>query len=315
VAREQTEPATTSKPMYRRFVYLDADEIMNSLSSVEGGAVEKATKRILQNSGADVAASFELGGMKLQLGGRNGKEVERQVELRQTIHSGMSALLQALSESRQIRRLRENGEADFAENTLVEFDAHVYLCRSPALAGLAKLNAPPRDPLWRRLLGTTDVGLRHAHERHTAGLGDVAVAIADVAHPGVQPLVLVLKTAYLLVPAAGFCRRMTVVGQVEGSPLQDEATLIEVDDRGTTLRVSIARQDAATEEIKFVGAGGGLAERQAEAQDDPQRQLAPATEVRPGPKTIEIRRFDGQLPLDPAVSIRRPLIRPLCVYK
>jgi hypothetical protein len=288
---------------YRRFLYLDSEDIVNSLSSVQGGLVEKATERVLESAGKNLGGSLAAGGARLELGGKKGRDVERQMELRQTVHFAVSALLDELEGAREIVHASAVGLGSIEENALLELHADLYLCRSERSQARA-LEEDANRSLWERLFGRSDP----QSALRKQGLGAEVIAIADVTDAGWKPVVLRLQSEYLRVDPSHFCRRATIVGQVEGRPQQDE--LVKVIDDGDGSRASIAKRNDATREIRFTGIGGGL----------------PQSSSHMDVQSISMRDFDGWLPnggadglpngdADGQMQIDTVLVRPLCIYK
>jgi hypothetical protein len=82
--------------VYRRYLYLDEEEVLNSLTAVHGGEVAQATQRILNAGEGGGGVALAAWVANVEASGRKSHEIEREVTLRQTAHSAVTALLSAL---------------------------------------------------------------------------------------------------------------------------------------------------------------------------------------------------------------------------
>jgi len=84
--------------VYRSFVYLNADEVINALSALEGGDVDEVLTRRAGDDGSDVGAELSVGVGKAKAGKRKGQRYEEEIRRKRTEHSATSLLLKKLHE-------------------------------------------------------------------------------------------------------------------------------------------------------------------------------------------------------------------------
>jgi hypothetical protein len=223
-------------PVFRHFLYLDEEEVLNALSGVQGGAVEEAVDEIVRSGERNLGVSIAIGGQGLSLGTKSAKQMKRDIRRRQTVHAAVAALVHALND--QIMKLPRPTEVKIEENSLVLFHCDLCYCQSRAVR---EAYEKEREALASRNWIERLFDRREQHEKRdrdrAAGIGEAFVALAFPAdHP--QPrFVIWLDSQYLVVPLAEFSRRATVVGQVVGTPRSGEQVVLEGHDFGTTARL------------------------------------------------------------------------------
>src|SRR5205814_335022 len=122
--------------VYRRFLYLDGDEILNALAAFEGGGVDEVVRRIIKEQSGNAGLELPLWAAKLSFGGKKSKRVEEEVRLKRTAHSAVAVLLQKLSDGRDGGNLlhvtTKTKQVDLQENTVIEAVVTVELQRQPS---------------------------------------------------------------------------------------------------------------------------------------------------------------------------------------
>lgn len=197
--------------VYRRFLYLDAEAILDWLAVLQGGQVLYRFQRSVAKRGGDLGGHISLAGIGAKGSWRMARELEEQVEVVATTHSAVQEILSVLAR-------RDRGDRDAIltgcpKNGLEKLENDVYAIRFVSLDGLTPAD-PCRSPdhRWQPLrwltgdrsqpgrtfsaqLATQDQGWRvcltgngehlqvPAHElacvRHATVLGQI-----DVAHDG-----------------------------------------------------------------------------------------------------------------------------------
>lgn len=123
-----TKPASK---IYRRFLYLDGEEVINSLSGLEGGDIDE----ILTQTSTDDVGGSDIGVDLKAVKGRRAKQARRglieAVRQKRTLHSAATSFLDKLHERNAIGIV--HGEytpevyEQFEDRMLVELEANVRL--------------------------------------------------------------------------------------------------------------------------------------------------------------------------------------------
>jgi len=106
-ARKGALPAHQPPPstVYRRFLYLDVDGMMNFLSVLRGGEVLDRYQVGVSESKGGLGAEIGLGSLgvpaSVKAGAQKRKSLEEQVRLTTTAHSALAEILHALDENKQ----------------------------------------------------------------------------------------------------------------------------------------------------------------------------------------------------------------------
>jgi hypothetical protein len=218
--------------VFRHFIYLDKEEVLNALSAVQGGAVEEAVDEIVSSGEGSLGLSIKYGGQGITLGSKSAKELKRGLKRRQTVHAAIAALLHALRT--QTRKLPEMTALPIDENELVQFQCEACHCRSEKVVAAYReeVNAQLKRNWFTKLVRR---GSKINDPDRANGLGRTFVALAST-HGAGDPhrFVLLLRTEHLVVPPEEFSRRVNVVGQVVAKPCPDEQVVLKIDSVGTT---------------------------------------------------------------------------------
>jgi hypothetical protein len=136
-AREDRSMSEFKKPkkgLYRRYLFIDGNEAINSLSALEGGAIEQILSRSAQEDNRDRGLAGQLGAGPAKLsakrGGKNLQRYEEEVFRKRTEHSAISLLLQKLHDKEEIGVISEitpEVYAEIDEDELYEFRARIRL--------------------------------------------------------------------------------------------------------------------------------------------------------------------------------------------
>lgn len=206
--RRESLPSHRPPPstVYRRFIYLDVDGLMNFLSVLRGGEVLERCQVSASESKGGLGAEIELGPIGLPVsfkaGAQKRKALEEQVHLTTTAHSAFAEVLHALDQNRE-RCVIDSAEKlkGLASNRLIELPYRRVEQIDPEEENLTG----ERDGrLWltRRLTGD-----RSRPPRKFSAILDTHAGSAAIVGDG----------GYLLVDGDQFkaLRHATVVAQVE----------------------------------------------------------------------------------------------------
>jgi len=261
-----TGPTTGATKIYRRFLYLDADQVLSSLSGLGIGRVEQVLETSMQGRSGDFRVGFAASMLSVGIGRAGAREITQQLTRRQTIHSAVNTLLSTLTESDGLVQLRAPSNLVLTENSLVEFDADISLVPirtdKEREAGALMSNADRRirwdrlirrsqavkesepdtlisiadhrtrwDRLIRRSQAVVAVQRLLARNEDLNRIGLAAPCLTGQDDGRTQRMVLLLQSRYLLMSdPRDFTRRATVVAQVEVVAREDEEIVL----RGNT---------------------------------------------------------------------------------
>ena len=200
--------------VYRRFLYLDGDEVLNSLSAIQGGDVEEVLDQAVREGGGGAGFAIGAGPAMLELKGHRKRTVKQELTRKRTAHSAVETFLTQLHQSGGLSRL--SGGCDpgvyerLTENDTLQID--VDLQRFELWMG--DYEAPPRLRRVRRFFS------RQPYVPSGLGLSE---GIASVGRN--KPLqddelnfdltvLIPVKRRWMLDSAHEFRRQATVVGQI-----------------------------------------------------------------------------------------------------
>jgi hypothetical protein len=298
---------------YKRFLYLDREQILNSLACLQGGDIDSILESSLTEGGWHAGGGLSLGG-KVEGGLKRGKEARRELKLRQNVHSAITQLVTALESAEAIAHFDEPSDvSDLKENLVVQFEAR--------LTPLRVNNPNPRveSGFWDKLLGRVDPSEILARQQAVM-FGDRSIGQAEVRSPELEAvtsteieresklILLELESRWLLIrDVAEFSRYAVIVGQVSG----------------------VSREEG--EHIIVKGGRAWVGEREDEGDDsvEPHEWTTPkspssvpeyglsggpevsgfgdASRTKPGPGVPHVEPSDSQ-----AAQV---LVRPICIYK
>ncbi len=279
--------------MYKRFLYLDGEAVINALALIRGGEAEQVVRRIRNEKSGTAGVKLAFWAAEIQLGGKRGKAIEDEVVLKQTVHAAVGELLRELdSEMRHFDGPIKIDEIE--ENDLVDFRTEIHAVSSPRVRRHATGIVGARTSFWQRLknFGRADRDAEQANaladrfiER---GLGSQFISIAGTRERGGQGGVIAMEITqrYTIVDPAALSRQVTVVGQIEGKCVPD-----------TTERVVIQHMNPPT--------GMSAAIRAITGEDAPLDFH----------NLVSVAGPDIDFPSELCVAAPCALVRPLCIYK
>ena len=224
-------------PTYRRFIYLDRDEVLAALSAVQGGELVEAIDEFVQSGERNAGLAASLLGQGVALGGKSSREMKRGFRRTQTDHAAVNALLHALRFV--IRRLPQGeGAPSLEEGDLVQFATDLSPVRSKLVmesyaAEQERLQGLDPFRRWWALRGHDE---KLASER-AAGLGHAFITPAAPGNAGGQIFLIETESKHLRVDPDLFARRATVVGQIVAKPGDGEHVLVDSDENRTFARI------------------------------------------------------------------------------
>lgn len=235
--RRRTVAGSLRKPkrkVYRSFLYLNGDEVINSLSGLEGGDIDEILVRSGEEGGGEVGGELGFSGAKAKAGKKRTHRYEEEIRRKRTEHSATVKLLEKLHEQEAIEVIEGNYGREIyeelEEHMLLEFqaDIRVHPLHQAVSAAQAFLNAAPA-------FGTSKEEMR--------GLRETVQLLEAIAHPGAArdrtllvfaeagaedsdlKLVLPIQTRHLLVDLDDFSGSATFLAQVDRKLSSDEEIL------------------------------------------------------------------------------------------
>ena len=122
------KPQTT---VFRSFLYLNGDEVINALSSLEGGDVKEVLTRVAKEGGSDLGGELDVKVAKGHAGKRKARRFEEELLRKRTEHSAATALLKNLHDAKAIGMIEGDYDAsvhqELEEHMLIQFLAEVHL--------------------------------------------------------------------------------------------------------------------------------------------------------------------------------------------
>lgn len=209
--------------IFRSYLYLDSDVVLNSLSAIEGGDVDEVLTRITEEHGSDLGGELRVPGAKGRAGKKKGRSLEEEIRRRRTEQSAATSLLRKLRDEDAIGLI----EGDYGEETygaleermLLEFRAriaihplHQALATARSFIDMAPNFGIGRDELqeMREVVATLEA---MAHASSTERTFLVFADTADTT--GSYRLVLPIRERFLLVSLDDFAGQTTFVAQVD----------------------------------------------------------------------------------------------------
>lgn len=208
---------------YRRFLYLDSEEVLNALACLEGGDIESRTDQILSETegGLGLKLSIPASLMSISAGGQKRWQILTQMRRKRTTHSAVAELLDRLQASGDLRAAER--ETTFYENELIIVDGEMQFW--PYTPGSVNRDYGPLMPLTRDsgpLGWLASVG-ENSTVRHRRELGLPESLTAVIRLNRRMFALMTLEADYVVVrDAAELTRSVTVVGQVGVIPRPSE---------------------------------------------------------------------------------------------
>lgn len=209
---------------YRSFLYLDGDEVINSLAALEGGDVDEVLVRRGEEGGSDLGGDVNLGAAKAKGARKRGRKFEEELRRKRTLHSAAALLLGKLHDQEAIGVL----EGDYGQTVYNELDEHMLLefkaeirihpLHQVISAGRSWVKVAGDFGASRDEIKGVQEGIQILELMSTPGPGDAKTFLAFAETPGTKDghrLVVPIQERHLVVPLDDFSGRATFVAQVD----------------------------------------------------------------------------------------------------
>lgn len=222
--------------VYRRYLYIDTDEIMAYATVMDGGEISDEVRTITRQSGGKIGAELgpKLIPFSLSIGLNSDRFSSKQFKIRQSAHVATDKVITGIKKDKKGSDINEEG---IKEGMVIECDVFLEELRKVPVDDQVK-------PLnWReKRREAKDPRIVYAREYsiHQDILAD-ALGIRTGAANAV--LILALSPQWLLRPEE-FSRRATIVGKVVGVRRDGEIA----EDRGDGT-LDFKRPDGSTQEV------------------------------------------------------------------
>jgi hypothetical protein len=218
--------------VFRTFLYIDAGEVINSLSALEGGEVDEVLTRIAEEGGGELGAEIGAGPVRGRAGKHKQKKLEEEIRRRRTEYSAASGLLRLLNEQDAVGKISgsygQDVYSELEEQMLLEFRAQirVHPLHQMISAGRAWLAAAPTFGISKAdVQSVKEIVAIFETMSQASGERKTFLAFAEiVGNQSEFKLVVPIQERYLLVPLDEFIGRATFVAQVDRI-LDDEEVL------------------------------------------------------------------------------------------
>jgi hypothetical protein len=216
--------------VYRSFLYLNGDEVLNSLAGLEGGGIDEVLIRKTEEGGGELGAEAGISGAKIRGGKKKQRAFEEEVKRKRTEHSAATILLRRLHEEDAVGVLEGSYGKDvyeeLEEHMLIEFQAEIRIhpLHQVVAAGRA----------WIEVAAGYGVGQAEIKEvrevikvlemlSQTKGKNQTFVVFAESGPESKDyKLVVPVHEKHLLVPLDEFSGRATFLAQVDRILREDE---------------------------------------------------------------------------------------------
>lgn len=232
------------KRVYRHFLYLDGDEVLNALSGILGGEEADRLESVVNELGGNTGAKFSLLGVGVQFGAKGSRQTKRELRLRATIHSRVQRFLDEIEERHGVGKVESPAQLRAAyEGMLVEFRAYLH-----SLGGNQELIVASTPTRRERLLRLDPIEIAQRERVRALGGKSRVVTVVDVLGDGNghATVALELRSEALLVERLDeFARAATIVGQVlwRAEPETDEILVRRSTPDADCLRVVARAQE------------------------------------------------------------------------
>lgn len=272
--------------MYRQFLYLDSEDVLNAMSCFDGDFAERTIKTIRNREfGGRIAVG------PIEFGGKNNRTIEEEVRRKSTSHSAISALLKVLE--KDISRV-DKDKTTFEENGLIQFDGDIEAW--PSEQSPDRVEQSTWSVLRSRFWPTEDD--RQRDRQATLGLPRSAT-FKVVISPTERWAVMLLRAAFFQMSTlhGGLRREVTVIGQVESWSDKPK-------DNAGPRPVPLSRRSEALAVVHETN--------WSRSTDGWTPELVPSTQIDASSSPQTLRRLSVD-----SVVIDHPwvLVRPLCIFK
>lgn len=209
--------------IFRSYLYLDSDVVLNSLSAIEGGDVDEVLTRMTEERSGDVGGELTLPVAKGRAGKRKARSFEEEIRRKRTEQSAATSLLRKLREEDAIGIVEgdynEQTYAALEERMLLEFRARITI--HPLHQALATARsfismAPNFGVAKGELQEMREVVSALEAMAHSSTSERTFLTLAETAGTtGRYRLILPIRERFLLVSLDDFAGEATFVAQVD----------------------------------------------------------------------------------------------------
>ncbi|MDQ3240695.1 MAG: hypothetical protein M3515_01495 [Actinomycetota bacterium] len=218
---------TLKKPKtqaHRSSLYLNADEVSNSLAAFEGGDVEEVLTRVAEETGGGLEGGIDAKVVKGKGGRNRSRRLEEDVKRKRTEHSAASLLLEKLHEEDAIGIIEgaygPGLYQELDEQMLLQFRGelrihplHQVVSAARGFLAAASSYGASRDEI-REMKQTVDLLELMAQPGPGERRAFLAYAETPETHDGYK-LVLPIQERHLRVPLEDFSGTATFIAQVD----------------------------------------------------------------------------------------------------
>ena len=219
-------PGSLKKPkqrVFRSFLYLNGDEVINSLSGLEGGDIDEVLTRVGEEGDGELGGEIRAGPAKAKGGRKKTRKFEEEIRRKRTEHSAATTLLRKLHEQDAVGVIEGAYGAEvhpeLDEHMLLEFQASIRIHPLHQMISAARAwqkMAPEFGASREEVRGMTDTIKLLEAIAQPAGGDRTFLAFAETSGTtDGYKLVLPIYERHLLVPLDDFSGNATFVAQVD----------------------------------------------------------------------------------------------------
>jgi hypothetical protein len=117
--------------LYKSFLHLDGDAVINCLSGLEGGDVDEVLTKVASESGRELGGELDLRFARGKAGKRSGERFEEEIRRKRTEHSAAMTLLRKLHDADALGIVEGTYgpeiHCQLEERTTIEFKANIQV--------------------------------------------------------------------------------------------------------------------------------------------------------------------------------------------
>jgi len=210
--------------LYTRFLYLNGDEVINSLSALEGGDVDEVLTRQGEEGTGELGGEIDAKVLKGKAGKKRARRFEEEMRRKRTVHSATSTLLRKLREANAIGVIGGDYDAtvyeQLEEHMLIEFQAglRIHPAHQTVSAGRAWIKNAGTFGATKEDIANVRTMVQIMEVMTGSGVGDKNTFLAFAETAGTQDghrLAFPVEERNLLVPLEDFSGRASFVAQVD----------------------------------------------------------------------------------------------------
>lgn len=270
--------------LFRSFLYLDGDEVINSLSGLEGGAIDEILTTEGEEGSGDVGAQLGVTGAKAGASKKRSRKFEEEVRRKRTEHSAATLLLSKLHDEEAIGIVEGNYGAavynELEEHMLLEFKAQIRIHPLHQVVSAARswLDVAPGFGVEKSEMKEARDFVKLLESMASPKSGESTFLVfAETGENVDHRLVLAIQERYLLVPLDAFSGTATFVAQVDRI-LPDDDELLAVRLLRNAPQLALEREGLAEAMPDLIG---GIDELGIQVSRDDFFLRAPAVVLRP----------------------------------